>query len=895
MKSQLNKFRQYTITDYIINNNRFKEYLYFCNEHNLKTEKKYLMENITRTILLKENIEKKKLLSELYKLCSYIIIFSDFEIESLFQFGYPAFNPENQKKIFQEVDDYIKNNEEKLNSDMKIYLLNKYYFWMVKLANKNFILINEIKEAILSEKDLKESLDNLNKYINEINFDIFNTKQKNEQSFIIKILYELSLYYYFKQDNKKSKIISKSLVNYYDIFLKKYSNDININAQNKIFYFDIKNVKALINYLENEENQNDNNNMILDNSSNNNIFTEDDINSPDKIIQEDLSICKFDIEKTKKDYKEKLQQTSINALNEIDIKNKNCIPLFLNCLKIGEYLCYKTSTEYNHYSITYEYINSFENKLDEKIKYNNNRKDDNDLQYIKSELFFISHLLNLINKVNNNKEKLDKSFLGELSKFIADKNLTDNLRLSGLLHCYIINFNQNIKKTCLYFSRFVEYFAEKNNIYKDETINQIIFLDKITKIIYEVVEAKNKLSPPLVKDSTIDFNKELHLSLINIFLFWLSPKDDNEFDDNKKSSASLIQNKKQKRKHLKFLPSNNILYLLIESLQNWEFLKIVKTIYIIILKFLIDFKNLKNIDFNSDLIENIYFTRAKIFKASNIFNNIISGLKVKVDEYTYYVNITLDFNEQEINDEYNIKEENINLYIKTLFNLIYNIEQKIQNLQPKIQTQEDIKKNITDLIITKKNKFLFSFFYLKEVNIVKNNTKEIKRALINGIDYLNFALNNYKLDHIKLDLMCDGIKHKKNYELFKSLIDQDILYQIIICFIKEKKFLESIILIQYSKKFDKILAFKLLKNMFEKKDFINLENLKFIWKINIFEYLANYFYKNNNYEAINKINALIKRISNHQYFKGHLIRKNFKILNFFNFLDYLTNANYNNI
>ena len=32
-------------------------------------------------------------------------------------------------------------------------------------------------------------------------------------------------------------------------------------------------------------------------------------------------------------------------------------------------------------------------------------------------------------------------------------------------------------------------------------------VNKITKIIYEVVEAKNKLSPPLVKDSTIDFNK----------------------------------------------------------------------------------------------------------------------------------------------------------------------------------------------------------------------------------------------------------------------------------------------------------------------------------------------------------------------------------------------------
>ena len=891
MKSQLNKFRQYTITDYLINKNKFKEYLNFCNEYNLKNEKKYLMENIIRTILLKENLEKKKLLSELYKLCSYIIIFSDFEIESLFQFSYPTFNPENQKKIFQEMNDYIKNNEEKINSDMKIYLLNKYYFWLVKLANKNFILINEIKEAILSEKELKESLDNLNQYINEINFDIFNTKQKNEQTFIIKILYELSLYHYFKKDNKKSKIISKSLVNYYDIYIKKYSSDININTQNKIFYFDIKNVKALINYYENEENKNDNNMIIDISSNNNNIFNLDDINNPDKIIQEDLSNYNLDLEKTKKDYKEKLQQTSTNSLNEIDIKNKNCIPLFLNCLKIGEYLCYKSSTEYTHYPIAYEYINSLEIKLDEKIKYNNNRKDDNDLQYIKGEIFFISHLLSLINKVKNNKEKLDKSFLNDLANFISSKKLTDNLRLSGLIHCYIINFNQNVKRTCLYFSKFVEFFADKTNIYKDETINQIIFIDKITKIIYDVIEAKNKLSPPLVKESFVNFDENFRLSLIKIFLYWLSPKDDTESEENKK----ITQNKKQKRKHLKFLPSNNILYLLIESLHNWEFLKIIKTIYTIVLKFLIDFKNLKNIEFNSDLIENIYSTKAKIFKASNIFDNIISGLKVKVDEYTYYVNIIINFQEQEIKDEYNIKEENINLYIKTLFNLIHNIDMKIQNLQQKIQTQEDIKNNITNIINTKKNKFLFSFFYLKEINIIKNSTKEIKHALINGIDYLNHALYNYKINHIKLDLMCDNIKLKKNYEAFKSVIDQDILYQIIICFIKEKKYLESIILIQYSKKFDKILAIKLLKNLFEKKDFINLENLKFIWKINIFEYLANFYYKNNNYEAINKINALIKRISNHQYFKGHPIRKNFKILNFFNFLDYLTNANYNNI
>ena len=146
---------------------------------------------------------------------------------------------------------------------------------------------------------------------------------------------------------------------------------------------------------------------------------------------------------------------------------------------------------------------------------------------------------------------------------------------------------------------------------------------------------------------------------------------------------------------------------------------------------------------------------------------------------------------------------------------------------------------------------------------------------------------------MKLDLMNDNIKLKKFYDSFKLIIEQDALYQIIICFIKEKKFLESIILIQYSKKFDKKLAFKLLQNMFEKNDFINIDNLKFIWKISLFEHLANYYSQNNNFEVVDKINTLIKRISNHQYFKGHSIRKHFKIMNFFNFLDYLNNTKYN--
>ena len=60
----------------------------------------------------------------------------------------------------------------------------------------------------------------------------------------------------------------------------------------------------------------------------------------------------------------------------------------------------------------------------------------------------------------------------------------------------------------------------------------------------------------------------------------------------------------------------------------------------------------------------------------------------------------------------------------------------------------------------------------------------------------------------------------------------------------------------------------------------------------LFEYLANFYAKMNNNEAINKINVLINRISNHQFFKGHQVRKKFKILNFFNFLDYLNSIKY---
>ena len=889
MKSQLNKYRRYTISDYLINTTKFKDYLNFCLEHNLKNEKKYLMDNILRNLQLKENSEKPKILTELRKLSTLIIIFSDFEVELLFQMNYLIFNPESQKKIFLEVQDYLnKNTDEKINSDIKRYINNKYYFWMLKLANQNFSSVNEIKETILIDKEVKESVDNLFKYLSEINSNNFETKKQNEQSFIIKIHYELSLYFYFKNEHNKAYKLLISLVNYYDKYINKYASDIK-NNEKKIFYFDIKNVKELIKYYEINDNQSEN--MYIDlneNDKNNNIFNEEDIINFENIITEDLNKYKNEIDNTKKSFKEKLQISNSTSLKEIDYNNKNCINTFMNCLKISEFLCYNSTEDYSYYKYAYDYINTFQNKLDEKIKINNNRKDDNDLQYIKGEIFFLIGLLFLIDKVNSKKDKLDKTFFNNLANFISTKRLTSNLRLSGLLHSFIINFSHNVKRICSYFSGFVEFFADKSLHYNEETINQIVFIDKIMKIIHDIMDKKNEPNFSLEKGATITFDESFHLQLINIFLFWLSPKEDlSGAEDQKK-----LTNKKPKKKILNFLPTNNILFILIESLQNWEFLKIIKIIYSNVLKTIINYKYLKNLDFNSDLLENIYLTKAKIFKVNTLFDDVIKGLKLIVDEIIYDANIQLVFKEKEKKEEYEIKEENINLYIKTLFNLIIKIENKIQKIENNMQSKEKQNKSINDIINIKKNNFLFSYFYSKEIILAKNNT-EIKTAIINGIDFFNYSINNFRINYMKLDLMNDNIKLKKHYDTFKLIIEQDALYQIIICFIKEKKFLESIILIQYSKKFDKKLAFKLLKNMFEKNDFINFDNLKFIWKISLFEYLANYYSQNNNFEAVNKINTLIKRISNHQYFKGHSIRKHFKIMNFFNFLDYLNNTKYN--
>jgi hypothetical protein len=644
-----------------------------------------------------------------------------------------------------------------------------------------------------------------------------------------------------------------------------------------------------------------------------NIFNLENTND---IINEDYQKYKNEIDKTNADYLGKLTLSNENSLNLCELNNKNCVNSLLDCLKIAEFLIDGILENFNFKKIGKNFVNSLKDKAELKIQ-NINKKEESDMQYVIKEITYYNYMVELIEKMINNEEKLRKKFFTDLSEYIISNTLTGNLKLSGLIHSNMINFSNNLKTLNSYFLGFINMVNDKTMVYKKETINQITFISKIVQIFYTISDEKTKVIFPLDKDIIINIPQDLHIELINIFLFWLS-SDDTQNEDNKKKDI------KKTKKNLKYNPSINIIYILIESLKNLDFLKMLRIIISNVLEFVINKKHLNEERNFSDLFEYIYEIKPKLFKINNLLDGVLRNMKVIVNDSTYFINFKINFIESTNRDQYKYKIDSLNFYIKTLFQLLKKINKKIYKYESieKINKLSKVNKLINDnnnnSIITnnnnnninsneiieqdnnyfdefynkKKNKFLVSFYYIIEINSIKTD-REIKAVIINGINFLQFSISNFKVEYMKNDLLNDISKVQKLFEQFKSLINQDILFQIILCFIKQKRFLEGIILIQYIKKFDTAVLYNLLQNACEKNDFINIESFKYIWKMIIFEYLSNFFYKNNNYDALAKIKTLVKRVSNHQFFKGHPLRKNFKIVNFFNFLDYLNNIKYN--
>ena len=147
----------------------------------------------------------------------------------------------------------------------------------------------------------------------------------------------------------------------------------------------------------------------------------------------------------------------------------------------------------------------------------------------------------------------------------------------------------------------------------------------------------------------------------------------------------------------------------------------------------------------------------------------------------------------------------------------------------------------------------------------------------------------------KIDPINEHNKIYKIYDIFKNNINKEILCHIILCLIKNNLFLESIVLIQYANPFLNSVEYELIKAFYDNNNqSINSPSLKYIYKITYFEYLATICNKNNDQQNLDKIQKLMKKFGNHKFFKDHPLRKHIKIINFFNFLDYL-NTILNNI
>jgi hypothetical protein len=271
---------------------------------------------------------------------------------------------------------------------------------------------------------------------------------------------------------------------------------------------------------------------------------------------------------------------------------------------------------------------------------------------------------------------------------------------------------------------------------------------------------------PLDKEKIIKINEDLHTELINIFLYWLSSDDSNEED--KKSDS------KNAKKSLKYKPSLNIIYILIESLRNIDYLKIYRIIVANVLEFLVNKKHLNEVENKSDFFEYLYEIKAKLFKINNVFDGVIRNIKVIVDDTIYYINLKVNFMESAHQEKYLIKNDYLNFHIKTLFEIIKIIDRKIykhesvqkinelndnennmnNNAHIIIDNTEIINqdiKNYNDIFANKKDEFLFSFYYILEINTLRHDN-EIKMTIINGINYLQFSMEQFKLSYMKNDL-----------------------------------------------------------------------------------------------------------------------------------------------
>ena len=854
MKNDSENIKKYNLSDLLVNTRKFKDYLDYCKKKNLISEKKALMEELILKLQDKKISQNTFALTEYLNNFAFTIIFSDFEVELFFQIEH--FNPDLQKNILFQTINYCCDRQK----DLESYISTKFQFWILKMKNYNYAKLDVIKNVI-SDAEINESIESLKKCLNQENF---NKSEENVQILYLKAIYELGVYFYF--NNKLDE------ANKHFIFLEK--NMKNLPELQKFLYFDLSSISNLLKYI----NQSNNTNINKKIPDSDNLY---ELEDTDKIINEDYQKYKNEIIKINK---EKIINNNNKNVQE-ETKSENQNSGMLKYLKISEYLIHMTFENINNYPSLKKYLSIFNEIFNKKVKI---YKEENIyMKYIKKEFSYHSIIFQIIEAIINNNKELPNSFIINLSNTIQRNTFTDSLSLSGMIHSSLINFENDYKIIYKYFNDFVEFLNEINNGKNNkEIINQIIFVARIISVIYIIIDSKSKINSLEEKEIIINIENELHLNIINIFLFWLEKDKDKD--------------------ELKYAQYINIIYILIETLKKIEHLKIYKIIILGVLEYIINKKNTKNKNNKNTLINNnindyIKQLKPKIFKINSLSEEELKFNKKEINSQNLYFSIKVNFIEAKEKDSNILKqnESNYDFYISKLFEIIELIEDKIKQYEYKTYNQIMVldnkdENNLNNISISKypnilmKKDFLYNFYKILESQNYEK--KKISNILLikKGIDYLNNDLNIIKLKYMKNDIINNNNFDINNiYELFKKNINQEILSKLILTLIKNNLILESIVLSQYSKSFNKNLEYALIRAFYDSKKEMKNECFKFIWKINYFEYLANIFNKNNDKENLEQVKMIIKKIGNHRFFKDHPLRKHFKIINFLNFLEYI--------
>ena len=554
MKNDSESIKKYNLSDLLVNTRKFKDYLEFCKKKNLLSEKKSLMEELIKNLQEKKIFQNALTLPEYLNNCAFAIIFSDFEVELFFEINH--FNPDLQKNILFQTINYCCDRQK----DLESYISTKFQYWILKMKNSNYSKIDGMKEVI-SPAEINESIESLKKCANQ---EIFNKSEDNVQILYLKAIYELGVYYYFNNNfeeaNKYLKFIEKNIKNFQDRL--------------KMLYFDASSISNLLKYINNQ-------NRTVDTypPGNENIFDFEDTND---IINEDYQKYQNEIENIKK----KRMLIIDNSKEELKIEKFGGM---LKYLKISEYLFHMTFENFSNYEKLKNYLVLLNEIYEQKL---NSYKEENIyMKYIKKEITYHKVLFQIIGLLINKNTELPKTFIINLSNIIQQNTFTDDLSLSGMIHSSLINFENDYKIIYKYFNDFVEFLsgikAENNN---KEIINQIIFIARIMSVIYIIIDSKSKINSLGEKEIIINIEKELHMNIFNIFLFWLE--------------------KDKEKNELKYAKYLNIIYILIETLKKAEYLKIYKIIVLGVLEYLLNNKNIKSKNNSKDnnksiLINNI--------------------------------------------------------------------------------------------------------------------------------------------------------------------------------------------------------------------------------------------------------------------------------------------------